>query len=137
MPSSRLFAASLLMALPLAACGTATDTTSPATGDTALDQSATMGTTTQQQVGGTQAALGDGTSGTSTAGTVDQYGPTGGTNASGDATADTTAGGVAGGITGSTATGLSGSTTATGRDAAVPSGNAAGTPTSRGTTDPE
>lgn len=114
----------LLPALFLSACEEAKDTTSPATGDTALDQSARMGTTTQQQVSGTQAALGDATSGTSTAATVDQYGPTGGSAGTGDATADTTAGGEAGGITGTTATGMAGSTPATGRDAAVPSGNA-------------
>lgn len=116
-----------VLMLPLAACDPAADTTGPARDNTALDQSATMGTTTQQQVGGTQAALGDATAGTSTAGTVDQYGPTGGASGAGDATADTTAGGEAGGITGTTGTGMAGSTTATGRDAAVPSRDAART----------
>lgn len=129
-----LIVASTLLLLPLAACGSnATDTTSPATGDTALDQSATMGTTTQQQVSGTDASLGDAVSGTSTGSTVDQYGPTSGASGgTGDATTDTTATGTAGGVSGATTSGFSGSSTSVGNDTATSGSGGSSTNSSTG-----
>ena len=58
----------------LAACGPATDSTTPVSGEAALDQSPTMGTTTQQSVSGSEMAGGDAVGATAPAGTADQYG---------------------------------------------------------------
>lgn len=96
------------LALTLAACGQQTDTTAPATDDTALPQSAAMGTTTQQSVSGTEMSAGDASGSTAPAGTNDQYGNFSAANGGGDATADTAVGGNAGATSGATTTGQSG-----------------------------
>jgi len=104
--------------ITLAACNQQSDTTSPATGDEALDQSATMGTTTQESVSGTEMSAGDATGATAPAGTGDQYGNFSAAAGGGDATADTAVGGQAGAVSGNSTTGLSGTSgvTASGQD---------------------
>lgn len=97
-----------LALLALAACNQASDTTSPETGDAALDQSAAMGTTTQESVSGTEMAAGDAVGSTAPAGTGGQYGNFSAANGGGDATAGTAVGGNAGALDGSSTTGLSG-----------------------------
>jgi hypothetical protein len=98
-----------LALLALAACNQASDTTSPDTGDAALDQSAAMGTTTQESVSGTDMAAGDASGATAPAGTGGQYGNFSAAGGGGDATADTSVGGKAGALDGTSTTGLSGS----------------------------
>lgn len=94
--------------LALAACGQQADTTTPDTGDAALEQSAAMGTTTQESVSSGDMAAADGSASTNPAGTADQYGNFGAANGGGDATAGTTVGGSAGALDGSSTTGMSG-----------------------------
>ena len=101
----RLIPLTLLM---LAACNQATDSTSPETGDAALDQSATMGTTTQESVSGTGMAAGDAVGSTAPVGTADQYGNFSAAAGGGDGTAATTVGGGAGAMDGASTTGQSG-----------------------------
>lgn len=95
--------------LALAACNQGTsDTTSPETGDAALNQSAAMGTTTQESVSGTEAAAGDATGSTAPAGSTDQYGNFSAANGGGDGTAGTAIGGNEGATSGASTTGMSG-----------------------------
>ena len=97
-----------LALLALAACNQANDTTTSADEDTALEQSATMGTTTQESVSGTDATAADATGATAPAGTTDQYGNFSAARGGGDASADTALGGKAGSLTEAPASGLSG-----------------------------
>ena len=105
--------APMLRALPLAlltlaACNQTSDSTSPETGDAALNQSAAMGTTTQESVGGTEMSAADGVASTAPAGTTGQYGNFSAAVGGGDATANTTVGGSAGAMDGASTTGQAG-----------------------------
>lgn len=100
--------------LSLAACGQQQPTTT-GDADTALEQSATMGTTTQESASASDMTAGDASASTAPIESNEQYGTFSAAGGGGDATAGTAVGsGSSGALDGASTTGMSGTSGAEG-----------------------